>query len=97
MEGCTRCLTLFVLWTKAIRIVALVQISSTFVDRVYSQAKLICESRGDTILRDNYEMGLMAHVKKKRLFAGVGRALLMLSIVSPGQLLWGLLHVYLFL
>jgi hypothetical protein len=56
-----------VLWTKAVRIVALVQISITFVEHVYSQAKLIRESCGGTILRDNYDVSHGARQKKARL------------------------------
>ena len=54
----------FLPWTKAVRIVALVQMSSTFVERVYSQAKLVREACGDTMLRDNYETRLMVLVNK---------------------------------
>ena len=54
----------FLPWTKAVRIVALVQMSSTFVERVYSQAKLVRESCGDVMLRDNYETRLMVLVNK---------------------------------
>jgi hypothetical protein len=54
----------FLPWTKAVRIVALVQMSSTFVERVYSQAKLVRDSCGDVMLRDNYEMRLMVLVNK---------------------------------
>jgi hypothetical protein len=49
----------FPAWTKAVRIVALIPMSSAFVERVFSQAALIREIGGDSMLLDLFELRVM--------------------------------------
>ncbi|KAL3765855.1 hypothetical protein ACHAWO_006400 [Cyclotella atomus] len=45
-------------FAEAARLVALVQISSAAVERIFSQVKLICETTGDSPLEENLEVRL---------------------------------------
>ena len=52
----------FVFFSKAVRLVVLVQVSSCAVERVFSQVKYILECIGDSGSKDNIEVRLMQRV-----------------------------------
>jgi len=54
----------FRLWTKALRLVALVQPSSAEVERLLSQLKLIVEQIGVGRLEERYEARTMTRVNQ---------------------------------
>ncbi len=53
-----------ILCDAELKIIALVQMPSTSVELVYSQAKLISKLRGDTMLHDKYETRLRVRIIK---------------------------------
>ena len=54
--------------TKAVKLVALIQTSSAFVERVFSQVRLITCEIGEEALRDNIETRVMRRVNKNIVF-----------------------------
>ena len=54
----------FRFWTKALRLVALVQPSSAEVERLFSQLKLIVEQIGVRGLEEGYEARTMTRVNQ---------------------------------
>ncbi len=49
----------FPTWAKAVRVVALIPMSSAFVERVFSQAALVREVGSDKMLQDLFELRVM--------------------------------------
>ena len=58
----------FIHATKAVKLVALIQTSSAFVERVFSQVQLITREIGEEGLRDNIETRVMRRVNKNIVF-----------------------------
>jgi hypothetical protein len=58
----------FIHATKAVKLVALIQTSSAFVERVFSQVQLITREIGEERLRDNIETRVMRRVNKNIVF-----------------------------